>query len=417
MRGRKSLLLAGLLGAAMACGSSPSSPGTGQGGDTGDTGGSSGSGGKPASGGGSGAGTGGATSGTGGSSGAGGGGSGGAATGGASGSGGQTPRMDASAGGSDGASTGGPEAGGDTGTTPVPPDMGGAPLGPFPLEAIRAAKSELFAAAATQVEGPSWRDGDVFFAADGGGFGMMRAAADRKLYRYFPTNDLSPIGSYALKDGSILWCDHKLTVVQVFQDGKVAELPHSYQGKNIDFCNDITVDAEGNIYFSNPHSGDVYRITPGGQVDHVIARAANGVEVDPQSKYLYFGAGGTVSRLAIPKSGTAFGAPETVVAAGADGMQFDAWGNLWMAIFSGGEIRVYNPDRKQNVITISAGPGGTTNLTFGGKDSDTLYITNANRGLYKMGPIAGLRGFLHPGADKYMAARMLTITPADQLVK
>src|SRR5204862_7860960 len=78
---------------------------------------------------------------------------------------------------------------------PVAADAG--PLGAFPLAAVKMASAQPWAALNAHPEGPSWRADEVFFAADG--FGLMRVAADRKLYRYHPK--LSPVGSYLLADG------------------------------------------------------------------------------------------------------------------------------------------------------------------------------------------------------------------------
>src|SRR5690242_15228134 len=87
----------------------------------------------------------------------------------------------------------------DAGAPPAAaPDAAGA-LGPFPMAALKAAKPSLYVSAGTHLEGPSWRNGDLFFAADGGGWGLMRVDANRKLYRYHP--GLTPIGTTLLADG------------------------------------------------------------------------------------------------------------------------------------------------------------------------------------------------------------------------
>jgi hypothetical protein len=38
------------------------------------------------------------------------------------------------------------------------------------------------------------------------------------------------------------------------------------------------------------------------------------------------------------------------------------------------------------------------------------------KGVYTLGPIPGLRGFLHPGAPRYTIEAMLPLTPANQPV-
>jgi gluconolactonase len=301
----------------------------------------------------------------------------------------------------------------DATVTPAPT----APLGPFPLEAVKAARPAAYVSAGTHLEGPSWRNGELFFAADGGGWGLMRVDVDRKVYRYHPK--LTPVGTYLLADGSLLACDHNYFLVQVFADGKVAVLPHD--GIAEQFCNDVAVDGTGNIFVTARRNGSVFRISPAGAVTKVAGglNAPNGVEVDPQNKYLYIGAGagggGKILRFAMPADGASFGQPEMVGNAGQpDGMAFDAWGNLWVAAWSAGQVVIFSPD-KTVLATIPV--GGAINLTFGGKDGDTVFVEEDGRGVYKLGPIPGLRGFLHPGAPKYQIKQMLDLVPANTPVQ
>jgi sugar lactone lactonase YvrE len=325
----------------------------------------------------------------------------------------------------DAAAVGGSDAGVEPPVPPpdsgsLPPDSGAPPadagaLGAFPLAGVQAMKPEMYVAANAHLEGPSWRMGEIFFAADGAGWGLMRVDANRKLYRYHPK--LAPVGSYLLGDNSLLVCDHTLILVQVFQDGTVAQLNTDFQGQAIEYCNDVTVDGAGNIYLSGRHTGIIYRVSPAGEVVKVASGLAlpNGVEVDPQSQYLYFGVSGSIMRVALPESGSTFGAPQRIGSAGnADGMAFDAWGNLWIADYSGKRLVILDHEGKM-VAEVSPG-GGPINLTFGGADNDTVFVENDFKGLVKMGPVPGLLGFLHKGAPKYQVKKMLDLVPANQPV-
>jgi sugar lactone lactonase YvrE len=291
------------------------------------------------------------------------------------------------------------------------------PLGEFPLAAVKAAKAQAYVAANAHLEGPTYRDGEVFFAADGAGWGLMRIDADRKLYRYHPR--LLPVGTYLLSGGRILIGEHDLSLVMMYPDGKVAAMPVELDGQQIPFANDVTVDAEGNIYASDRRGGGIYRITPAGQVSRVIAGqdVPNGVEIDPASKYLYFVTGSALNRLALPGPGeTSYGKVERLAAAGQpDGMQFDAWGNLWVADWAAKHLVVYDHEGK-TITTVDSG-GAPINLTFGGKDNDTVFVVNDFKGVAKIGPVPGLRGFLHPGAPNYTIKKMLDLVPANQPVQ
>jgi gluconolactonase len=276
----------------------------------------------------------------------------------------------------------------------------------FPLDAVKAAKPALAAAIGGHIEGPSWRDGDLFFAAVGRGIIRMDAAG--KLYRFLP--DLAPLGTFLLGDGSLLVCDDKHTLVQVSRAGTVGVLASG------GVCNDITVDASGNIYFSD-FKGTVYEITPAGVQTQAVTGlpSPNGLEVDPASKYLYiFPRPANIYRVAINQAGP-IGMPEKIGNTGGrvtDGCAFDVWGNLWSSNYYEGQIAIFDPVKLQVIATIGAGGGGLTNLTFGGPDRDTLFTTVDGHGVFRI-PV-GVHGFAgHPGAAKYTVKSMLDIKVVD----
>jgi sugar lactone lactonase YvrE len=290
---------------------------------------------------------------------------------------------------------------------PPPADAVPAPLGEFPLASVRAARPEKLVTVATPCEGPSWIDGEIFF-----GFrdGLMRISRDRKLYRYLPELAFS-VGTYKLGDGTLLVCDRANKLVRVLRDGKVEVLADA-QATN---SNDVTIDASGNIYFSDFRTA-IFRITPGGEVSRALAGldAPNGVEVDPASRFLYFISGSRLMRAALPAAGAAFGPPELAVTlpGGGDGCAFDDWGNLWVAIYAAGQLAVVDVAGKRVITSIGAGGTSVTNLTFGGPGNDEVFTTVASNGVYRI-PV-GARGFRgHRGADRYTPKKVLDTTPAN----
>jgi sugar lactone lactonase YvrE len=293
-------------------------------------------------------------------------------------------------------------------TTTGPADMAPAtpPLGEFPLAAVRMARSERLVAISAHIEGPTWRDGFLFFAHDGESALMRLSIADRRLVRYHP--GLDPVGSLLLADGSLLVCDKQRAgkpevVVQLFPDGKVGVLGDG----SAPLCNDITVDAEGNIFFSD-YRGAIFKITPDGKQSRALGVLANGVEVDPTGKYLYFNLGNSVQRAPIAPGGT-LGSPQMVIGGDGDGCAFDMWGNYWFADFRAGQIVIVDTAKRQVLHRIGVA-GGPTNLTFGGPNRDTLFVTADNSGIHQIN--VGARGFPgHPGAASYAIKRMLAPAP------
>jgi sugar lactone lactonase YvrE len=288
----------------------------------------------------------------------------------------------------------------------APPAVDGppAPLGDFPLTAALAAKPELFAGLSARVEGPSWRNGEVIFAADG--VGMMRADAQGKVYKFFPT--LNPVGSFALADGSLLVCEKKYILLQLFPDDTLGIIVG--EGAAAGFCNDITVDADGNIYFSESRMGAIMKVTPAGQLSRFLGGRSytNGVEIDRENKFLYFSDTGNNTLYRAPLAG---GAAESLGGMIADGMAIDAWGNLWLAQVTAGQGIIYDPTRRQILGRVGLGGPQATNLVFGGPARDTLFATVASKGIMRI-PV-GVRGFSHPGAAKYALQGMLDLKPAN----
>src|SRR5262249_36190307 len=107
--------------------------------------------------------------------------------------------------------------------------------------------------------------------------------------------------------GRLLACEpDKRRITRTELDGKITVLADKYDGKRYNQPNDITVDSQGRIYFSDPFYGGnvklemtdgegkivegVYRIEPDGSVTRIIGRELerpNGVLVSADDKYLF----------------------------------------------------------------------------------------------------------------------------------
>jgi sugar lactone lactonase YvrE len=62
-----------------------------------------------------------------------------------------------------------------------------------------------------------------------------------------------------------------------------------------------------------------------------------------------------------------------------DGMCLDSDGNLWIAIWGGGQVRCFSP-AGELVATVSVPARNTTSVAFIGPELDTLLITTADSG-------------------------------------
>ena len=194
--------------------------------------------------------------------------------------------------------------------------------------------------------------------------------------------------------------------------GKSEIVAGLYNGKPFNSPNDLSIDEQGRIYFTDPrYAGHepveqptfgVYRIDSDGSVHLVVTDAGkpNGVAVSPDQKTLYVishdnGAMGSFpdevplhkGRMALlaydlSPEGTATFRKVLVDYApqdGPDGMVVDAEGNLFVAVRDETRpgVRVYSPDGEE--LAYVKTPDKPTNVAFGrGKSSGRLYITAEN---------------------------------------
>lgn len=194
--------------------------------------------------------------------------------------------------------------------------------------------------------------------------------------------------------------------------GKSEIIAGLYNGKPFNSPNDLSIDEQGRVYFSDPrYAGHepveqpifgVYRIDPNGSIHLVVTDAGkpNGVAVSPDQQTLYVishdnGAmgsfpddtplrNGNMALLAYDLSpeGTATFRKTLVDYApqdGPDGMVVDAEGNLFVAVRDETRpgVRVYTPEGEE--LAYVKTPDKPTNVAFGrGKTSKTLYITAEN---------------------------------------
>ncbi|MEU8274118.1 SMP-30/gluconolactonase/LRE family protein [Microbispora bryophytorum] len=208
--------------------------------------------------------------------------------------------------------------------------------------------------------------------------------------------------------GTLLAATHDQRSVSSFHlpDRTRGVVASSYQGRVFNSPNDLTVGADGTVYFTDPDfqranrpdqmSGrtGVFRVKNGvvSLIDDTI-REPNGIVLSPDGKTLYVGGNGTgrIYKWPVNPDGSVGSRADFASLNGSDGATIDCAGNLYQASFNDGKVHVYAPSGVQ-LGTISAGQN-TTNLAFGGSDGKTLYITSGtpsrggnsgNFGLYRV---------------------------------
>ena len=155
--------------------------------------------------------------------------------------------------------------------------------------------------------------------------------------------------------------------------------------------NDGACDPQGRFWagtMADDHhagGGALYRLGPYGQTELMLTGLTipNGLGWSPDGRTMYLVDSGphVVHAFAFdPDRGTISGGRMIVIVAeevGApDGMTVDAAGDLWVAIYGGGQIHRYSPDGElQEAITVPAKQ--STSCGFGGPGLNRLYVTTA----------------------------------------
>lgn len=176
---------------------------------------------------------------------------------------------------------------------------------------------------------------------------------------------------------------------------QVSVLLDNIDGRRMNGPNDIWIAPNGGIYFTDPYyqrdywqrqkadlpTQDVYYIAPGSDEPHRVINdmvKPNGLIGSPDGHTLYvsdFG-GERTWRYAIDDNGQL--SDKTLFAnMGSDGMALDMQGNVYMTNHG---VTVFNPDGQQ-IGHIEVPEEWTGNVTFGGTDRKTLFIT-ASKSLY-----------------------------------
>ena len=194
--------------------------------------------------------------------------------------------------------------------------------------------------------------------------------------------------------GRLIKCEMDGQVTATSLSGMTQEvLAGLYQGNRFNAPNDLVIDAQGGIYFTDPHyrapqplpqgKMGVYYRSSDGEIRRLVddLQAPNGVILSPDERTLYvvptdqpevmayavrqpgqLDAGRVFCRLKNPA-----GQRETR----GDGVSIDVRGNLYVTTALG--LQVYSPQGQ--LLGILEFPEQPANVTFGGADSKTLFVT------------------------------------------
>ncbi|MEC4817701.1 MAG: SMP-30/gluconolactonase/LRE family protein [Scytonema sp. PMC 1069.18] len=264
-------------------------------------------------------------------------------------------------------------------------------------------------------DGAVHSEGPVYFPEDDSV--VWSDAHGDRVFRWSPSDGVSVLldpshyqsGQYRDKIGRLVACSSGDRCIKRREhNGEWKVLVDSYQGKRLNSPNDLVVKRDGTIWFTDPPYGltqpnqgyggkeeqpgsYVYRFDPAaGEIDAVVTdmERPNGLAFSPDESILYVS---DTSEFDYPQGHHYIRAYDVmdgqhitngrifaVVEPGQpDGFRVDKYGHIFTS--SKDSVQVYTPDGTR--IGKIPVPETCTNLTFGGKNGDRLFIT-AGKSLY-----------------------------------
>jgi len=257
------------------------------------------------------------------------------------------------------------------------------------------AKLEKLAGGFEFTEGPACdAQGNIFFT-DQPNDRIMKWSVEGKLSVFMQPAGRAN-GMFFDRNGNLLACaDEKNELWSISPDGKVTVLVKDYQGKLLCGPNDVWARPDGGLYFTDPFYKRPWwkhdQMPQDGQHVYFLSsdrqklvravndlKQPNGIIGTPDGKTLYVAdiAARKTYQYAIQIDG-ALTDKKLFCELGSDGMTLDSEGNLYL---TGRGVSVFDKSGRK-IEQIDVSEPWTANVSFGGKDKQTLFIT-ASKGLY-----------------------------------
>lgn len=265
-------------------------------------------------------------------------------------------------------------------------------LGQLSPERILAGKGSL--KTDCYIEGPSFdRDGNLYIVDIA--FGLIYQINPQGTIKLLTEYDGEPNGLKIHQDGRIFVADHKNGLMLLDpQSGEIKSFVERYKTESFKGLNDLVFSKEGNLYFTDQGqtglqdpSGRVFCLDAQGKLNCLLNNvpSPNGIALNPQENFLYIAAtrANSIWRAMLLPDGSITRVGNFIQLSGGvgpDGLAVDQAGNLYVAHAGLGTVWKFSPQGEPLLRIRSCAGMMTTNLIFGGKDNQDLFITESESG-------------------------------------
>ncbi len=243
------------------------------------------------------------------------------------------------------------------------------------------------------IEGPAVDKDGMLYAVnfkEEGTIGVVDQKGNSSIYIKLPEGSIGNGIRFDL-DGNMYIADY--VGHNVYQIKKKSMEPIVWaHNPNMSQPNDLAIAPNGTIYLSDPNwaenTGRIWMVNKSRKIQLLEDNmgTTNGIEISPDGKNLYVNESvqRNVWRYDIQDDGT-IGNKTKLLAFndfGMDGMRCDEKGNLYITRYGKGTVAIVSPDG-DILKEIRLKGKKPSNITFGGKNGKTCFVTMAGRGCFE----------------------------------
>jgi gluconolactonase len=244
------------------------------------------------------------------------------------------------------------------------------------------------------IEGPAFdRNGNLYIVDIA--FGLIYQINPQGSVKLLSEYDGEPNGLKIHQDGRIFVTDHKNGLMLLDpQSGEIKPFVERYKTESFKGLNDLVFSKNGNLYFTDQGqtglqdpTGRVFSLNAQGNLHCLLNNVAspNGIALNPEENFLYIAVtrANSVWRAMLLPDGSITRVGNFIQLSGGsgpDGLAVDQAGNLYVAHAGLGTVWKFSPQGEPLLRIHSCAGKMTTNLAFGGKDNQDLFITESETG-------------------------------------